>query len=249
MKIIINTDGGCRFNSKDEPADASAAFVARTDDGRYLASQAALLIGTNNIAEYQGVYLAAKALPALLRKYPELATADVEFRCDAQLIVRQMNRVWAIKDPGMLRLSEQCRTALASAGRPYTFKWVPREENKEADLLCNLALDGKVKTDLFTAVPQQNKGGRATCGQLFRLHGQLTTPRPMRVDAQGYALCNGCGQPLVRCTCLVLEDLSESPILDLLAFEALEARAAESAPFSLPWDESAELEKTNGLGI
>lgn len=216
MKIIVNTDGGCRFNSKDEPAEASAAFVA-TLDGTYLGSQSCLLTGTNNIAEYRGVYLAAVALPALVTP----AITHVEFHCDAMLIVHQMNRTWAVRDPDMRHWSELCRHTLDKLGVPYSFKWIPREQNKEADLLCNLALDGKVKTELLTVFPHQNKNAKATCGQIFRAQGKLTTPRPMRVDEQGYALCNGCGQPVIRCTCPILEEISstdasiEAPVTDL----------------------------------
>jgi ribonuclease HI len=232
VKILINTDGGCRFNRKDEPAEAAAAFVAVAEDGRYLASQSVLLTGTNNIAEYWGVSLAANALSALRREFPELA--EVEIRCDAQLIVRQMNGEWAVKDADMRRLSEKCRVTLDATGLVYRFKWVPRAENKEADLLCNLALDGKVKTDLFTAFPHQNKNGKMTCGQLFRLHGKLGTPRPMRVDDEGYALCNGCGQRLALCTCPVLEGVTVDPIPGVL-----DTRPVSTEPLILPWEESA----------
>lgn len=226
MKIIINTDGGCRFNSKDEPAEAAAAFIARTEMGQYVGSQAELLVGTNNVAEYHGVLLAAKALPVLLTQPLPGTPTSVEFRCDAMLIVKQMNRQWDIKDSGLLRLAEWCRGTLMAVGVPFTFTWVPREQNKDADHLCNLALDGKVKTELLTAFPQPIKTNKATCGQLFRLHGLLATPRPMRANAQGYALCNGCEQPLTNCTCPVLVNVTPAV-----------TRVSNVEPHFLPWEE------------
>jgi ribonuclease HI len=237
MKIIINTDGGCRFNSKEEPGVASAAFVAYTEDGQYLASQSAVLTGTNNVAEYQGVLLAAQALPVLLTQPMNGTPVSVEIRCDAMLIVKQMTGQWEFKDRELLRLAEQCQEALRTLGVPHTFVWVPREQNKDADHLCNLALDGQVKTDLFTAFPYPVKTVKATCGQLFRLHGRLPTPRPMRVDEEGYALCNGCGRTLKQCECPAL-DTPKSPVVAEIDLIPDEPVYPEPVPFFLPWEDT-----------
>lgn len=209
--IIINTDGGCRSNSKGKPGEAAAAFVACTEDGRHLASQSELLVGTNNAAEYRGVALAALALPLLVKRYRDLMPFDIEIRSDSMLVVCQMNRDWRTKNPDMLRLSEACRELLRVTDCEYRFVWVPRTQNREPDYLCNLALDGQVKTDLFAPMPRSHaRDGKATAGQLFHLHGELSTPRPVRVDREGYALCNGCGARLRDCTCPALNTINKA---------------------------------------
>lgn len=206
MKVILHTDGGCRVNSKDKPEIAAAAFVARTEEGQYLASQAEVFVGTNNVAEYRGVVLAALAIRLLLRTFGNLQLDRFEFRSDSKLVVQQMNLRWQINDPEMFRLSKMSRRILETIEYPYHFLWIPRTQNTEVDYLCNLALDGTVKTDLFTAIPVRTVvASKTTCGQAFRQHGALTTPRRMCVDSDGYALCNGCKARLVDCTCPSLE--------------------------------------------
>ena len=65
--------------------------------------------------------------------------AAVEVRMDSKLVVEQMAGRWKIKHPAMRPLARQANTI-----RPVevTWTWVPRESNRRADALVNLALDG-----------------------------------------------------------------------------------------------------------
>ena len=129
--LIVEADGGSRGN----PGPASyGALVRDAETGETLSSEG-LRIGetTNNVAEYRG-------LIAGLEMAREIdPAAVVEVRMDSKLVVEQMAGRWKIKHPSMKPLAVQ-----AGRLRPaqVTWTWVPREQNKRADALANLALDG-----------------------------------------------------------------------------------------------------------
>ncbi len=128
---MVEADGGSRGN----PGPAGyGALVRDAVTGRVLAERAASVgRATNNVAEYGGL---VAGLQAALDLDP---TADVEVRMDSKLVVEQMSGRWKIKHPAMRPLAMQANQ-LAPQGTRYT--WIPREQNKHADRLANLALDG-----------------------------------------------------------------------------------------------------------
>ena len=204
MKLIIYTDGGSRSNSATEPGPASCAFVAFDEQHKYVACLNETLIGSNNVAEYRGLLLAVNSLDPLLD-----FTSDVdriEFRADSQLLVNQMTREWRCKDENLIALQHQIREILAFySGIVISYVWYPREENREADYLCNLALDGTIIDNMFGPLPVKTKVRGISAGQLFRA-GRLTGSRPLRVDPEGYALCGSCKERLTNCKCPPLEE-------------------------------------------
>jgi ribonuclease HI len=209
MKLTIHTDGGCRDNSAVDPGPASCAFVAYDENGRYLACMNQTLVGTNNVAEYWGVMLAVRSL-ATIEAFIKEPIELIEFKADSELLVNQLSGNWRIKDKTLANLALQIHNGLKGYNRFFTILGIPgvmkpREQNKEADYLCNLALDGTIVEDMFGPLP--TKAARhhgPTVGQLF-LAGQLHEPKPLRVDTEGYALCNGCKSRLIRCKCPPLE--------------------------------------------
>lgn len=124
-------DGGSRGN----PGDAAfGAVVISAITGEVIAERADYLgIATNNVAEYSG-------LVAGLTVVAELNPAGlVEVRMDSRLVVEQMAGRWKIKHPDMRSLA-----IVANKIHPPTqirYVWVPREQNKLADALCNESLD------------------------------------------------------------------------------------------------------------
>jgi len=204
MKLIIYTDGGSRSNSATEPGPASCAFVAFDEQHKYVACLNETLIGSNNIAEYRGLLLAVNSLDPLLD-----FTSDVdriEFRADSQLLVNQMTREWRCKDENLIALQHQIREILAFySGIVVSYVWYQREENRDADYLCNLALDGNIIDNMFGPLPVKSKVRGISAGQLFRA-GRLTESRPLRVDPDGYALCGSCKERLINCKCPPLEE-------------------------------------------
>ena len=88
--------------------------------------------GTNNEAEYA-------ALMAVLDAAVEAKVQHLDVYGDSQLVVRQVNGEWLIKAKELVPL---CRTVLNLKEQipNVTLRWIPREQNSEADALSKKAL-------------------------------------------------------------------------------------------------------------
>lgn len=135
MKLTIYTDGASRNN----PGDAGVGAVIKDEDGKIVETVSEYLgVATNNVAEYTALI---RALETALKFRPD----DVDCFLDSQLIVRQMNGAYRIKNPTLLRLADKVRRLSRKIGR-IQFHHIGRENNREADRLANEAIDkGKVK--------------------------------------------------------------------------------------------------------
>ncbi len=87
---------------------------------------------TNNIAEYT-------ALIYGLQEALILKAERVKVNTDSQLLYRQIKMIYKVKNPGILLLYQQARH-LISGFKLVEFKNIPREENRQADKLSNLAV-------------------------------------------------------------------------------------------------------------
>jgi ribonuclease HI len=130
-KLTINVDGGARGN----PGPAAIGVVVRGGDGAILAEVGETIgTATNNVAEYR----------ALLRGL-ELAAdhggTDLELLGDSELVVRQVEGRYKVKDATMRQLHAKVKDALRDFDR-WSIRHVRREQNAEADRLVNEALDG-----------------------------------------------------------------------------------------------------------
>lgn len=128
--VVIEADGGSRGN----PGQAAyGAVLLDAATGDVIAERAeAIGVATNNVAEYRG-------LIAGLELYNEhTPSAELEVRMDSKLVVEQMSGNWKIKHPDMRPLA-MAANRLAPFGTTWT--WIPRERNKHADALLNVALD------------------------------------------------------------------------------------------------------------
>jgi ribonuclease HI len=129
-KVTVNVDGGARGN----PGPAAIGVVVRDEDGT-IVEAVGETIGktTNNVAEYK----------ALLRGI-ELAAArgatEVHLIGDSQLIVRQVEGRYKVKDEKMKPLHAAAKKALAGFDR-WSIEDVRRAQNADADALVNQALD------------------------------------------------------------------------------------------------------------
>ena len=132
--IIINTDGGARGN----PGPAAAGAVIR--DGDVTVAQVSSYLGeqTNNWAEYEALIRALDA--AIEALGDELAEKAVEVCMDSELIVKQLNGEYKVKDPALKEQYTRVQKLLEKMPQT-TFVHVPRAENSEADALVNEALD------------------------------------------------------------------------------------------------------------
>jgi ribonuclease HI len=130
MKIILNTDGGARGN----PGPSGIGVVLKDETGKLLKAQGEYIgIATNNEAEY-------KALILGLKLAQNLQALEILVRMDSELIVRQMQGVYKIKDEKLKKLAQEV-FRLKSSFKNIVFVHVPREKNSEADALVNEAID------------------------------------------------------------------------------------------------------------
>ena len=130
MKARLFTDGGARGN----PGPAAFAYVLEAEDGTVLAAHGeAIGVATNNVAEY-------RALVAGLAKAAELQVPELEVVSDSELLVKQMQGVYRVKNEALRELSLEAARHARKVGN-VTYTAVRREENKLADRLVNDALD------------------------------------------------------------------------------------------------------------
>ena len=130
MKARLFPDGGARGN----PGPAAYAYVLEAEDGTVLASEGKTIgVATNNVAEYRG-------LVAGLEKAVELAVPEVEVLSDSELMVKQMQGEYRVKNEALRDLSVEAGR-LARRLTKVEYRHVRREHNELADRLVNEALD------------------------------------------------------------------------------------------------------------
>ncbi len=131
-KLVIATDGASRGN----PGRASIGYAITRQNGTVLAEHGEVIgRATNNEAEY-------RAAIAALERASELTNGPVEHLSDSQLMVRQLNGRYRVKQPHLRKLFDQV-LELDKAFEHVTHRHVPREHKLIArvDGLANEALD------------------------------------------------------------------------------------------------------------
>lgn len=123
-------DGASRGN----PGKAGAGALMINDEGK-VAWETSRFLGekTNNEAEYMALIL-------LLKAAKEHGVRSLRVFGDSKLVVSQVSRQWKINLPH-LRLLAQQAWELAD-GMDISYHWIPREQNKRADILSNEGIDG-----------------------------------------------------------------------------------------------------------
>lgn len=128
-RLQIYTDGGARGN----PGPAGIGVVIWS--GHDLVGRHSKYIGetTNNQAEYQAIIFG-------LEQVKKLSAKEVECFLDSELVVKQLNREYKVKDKDLAPLFVKVWN-LSLGFKKIAFHHIPREENKEADKLVNEAID------------------------------------------------------------------------------------------------------------
>ena len=130
-RLLVHTDGAARGN----PGPAGAGAVLRdAADGSLVAEVATFLgVRTNNYAEWTAVELALEEALAH-------GAVHVDLRLDSELVARQISGRYRVKHADLKPIHARVMGLLARLGS-YTVGHVPRELNKEADRLSNVAID------------------------------------------------------------------------------------------------------------
>jgi len=136
----LNTDGGSRGN----PGKAAWAFVLRGPDGQLHEHGGLMDMATNNSAEYEGVI---QGLAFALAE----GIKDLDVYSDSELIVKQIRGEYKVRHADLAQLHGEVKKILDDFSGKVTFHHVPREQNKEADKICNLVMDGKFRPALSSS--------------------------------------------------------------------------------------------------
>ena len=132
-ELLIYCDGGARGNPGPAAIGAVVLDPSTNPPTRLATVSESIGVATNNVAEY-------RALIAALEAAREFPARGVRIRADSQLVVRQLEGRYKVKQPHLRPHFERARALLAEYEH-VELTHVRREENTEADALVNAALD------------------------------------------------------------------------------------------------------------
>ncbi len=134
-RLFIYTDGACRGN----PGDGGIGVVIKDDEGN-IVKRVSRYIGktTNNQAEYTALLFALKSVKDYNPEY-------LKIHSDSELLVKQMGGTYSVKNVIIHKLFSKAKE-MTNKFLTVEFEHIPREKNKEADLLANNALDRRLKS-------------------------------------------------------------------------------------------------------
>jgi ribonuclease HI len=128
--LTLYVDGASRGN----PGPAAYGALLLDEEGNTIAELSEFLgQATNNVAEYQG-------LIAGLTKALEYTPEEVTVKSDSQLLTHQLLLKYRVKDPKLIPLFDQAKALISRFPRIHIMH-IPREENRQADILANNALE------------------------------------------------------------------------------------------------------------
>lgn len=131
MKFVVYSDGGSRGN----PGISGCGIFITSADGSICEKRYKYIgIATNNIAEYTAALLG-------ISRAIELGATSIELRADSLLVIEQLSGNYKIKNTELKKIFLQIQEQIAQWGGFISYTHVPREKNKEADRLSNVAMD------------------------------------------------------------------------------------------------------------
>lgn len=139
--LIIHCDGAARGN----PGQAGIGVLVNDSSGKEIRKISRYIgIATNNKAEYAALIESA-LLVNNIKKEANRSVIKAIFFLDSELVVNQINGVYKVKNTGLKPLFSEVKGLLE--GINYQMRHIPREENKDADMLANEGIDkGKSST-------------------------------------------------------------------------------------------------------
>lgn len=162
MLLLINIDGGSRGN----PGIGASGVIIKNEQGKILLKQGLFFTKcTNNQAEYNALKLA-------LISAEKVGGSVLKITSDSELLVKQFNGVYKIKNPDLKILMEEIKT-LVKKFKTVTLGHTLREGNSEADEICNLTMDA-------------GKKYKFTNGHLYNLFQDITlntTAKPKKKES------------------------------------------------------------------
>jgi ribonuclease HI len=136
MTIFAYTDGASRNN----PGEAGIGIVLKNENGVIIGTEKKYLgITTNNVAEYSALIRCIE----IVSTSGTLQCSSLVVHTDSELMARQINGQYKVKDAQLKVLYQRAKTLAAQANFSFVIKHISRSLNKEADELANEAIDTK----------------------------------------------------------------------------------------------------------
>ena len=133
---LLMVDGAARGN----PGEAGCGAAICDETGKVVKELSRYLgHATNNVAEYEALLMGLEALVRMGGK-------KIRVQSDSQLLVRQLNGEYRVKDEKLKVLSQRAASLLRRFDA-YRILHVPRELNKLADRLANRGIDDAVRSN------------------------------------------------------------------------------------------------------
>lgn len=132
MKLKVYTDWWSRGN----PGESGIGVYITDENGFEEKRYKYLGIKTNNEAEYTAAFLGIK-------RCIELGATEVELYADSDLVIKQLSWERKIKKDELKILHSDIKKLVSECNIKIRYTWIPREKNKEADRLSNVAMDKK----------------------------------------------------------------------------------------------------------
>lgn len=136
-RVKVYTDGASRSN----PGESGIGIIIFDENGTILKSWNEYTgTLTNNQAEYRALIKSIELINGLKQKQ---GINFIEFFTDSQLMVKQMNLEYKVKDAGLKPLFKKAQKEINTLNLPYKITHIERKLNKEADKLANMGIDNK----------------------------------------------------------------------------------------------------------
>jgi ribonuclease HI len=134
--LVVNVDGASRGN----PGKAGIG-VAVFDKNSKLIKECSEYIGiaTNNVAEYKALILGVK-------EAIKCGAQEILFRTDSELLAKQIMGEYRVKNTQLMYLFTEVQGLLKKLPK-WKIKYIPRVENKEADMLANKGIEMCIEDD------------------------------------------------------------------------------------------------------
>jgi ribonuclease HI len=94
---------------------------------------------SNNVAEYTALIEAVKAAISLNIQ------DDLIIQGDSQLVINQVTGLWGCNKPHLERLCNEAEKLVSSLPGKKALRWIPREQNEQADILSKAAYKKSLK--------------------------------------------------------------------------------------------------------
>lgn len=145
LQLLLYIDGA----SKGNPGEAGAGIFIKNLKGERVAEVSRYLgKRTNNEAEYEALLLGLKEAKRIGGEFLRVYT-------DSELVERQIKGIYRVKEIRLKRLYQKIMKLLKEFSHVEIVS-IPREDNEEADLLANRAIEKKLH--------KEAKGGREPKG-------------------------------------------------------------------------------------